>query len=377
MQADESQPHKILSKELTDVLIRVGVVAILVYWCLVVVGPFVGVLLWALILAMTLYPLHQRLANRIGGAQGRAATLVVLSGWLLIGLPIVLLGSSFASQVHEVHAAFSNNTVSVNPPASSVADWPLVGEKVYQLWSDAAQDLPALLERLQPQLGNLSKALLSQAASTAGSVALFLVSLAIAGVMMAYGESGSRAMLRILRRLAGEEKGASMHRLSTATTRSVATGVLGVALIQAVLLGIGFIWGGVPAAGVLAVIALVLGIAQVPALVVSIPAIGYIWWSSGDASLHNILVTIYLLVATLADNVLKPMLLGRGVDAPMPIILMGAIGGMISAGIIGLFVGAVVLAVGYQLFMAWTAEVDAPANAPTVPAGNEQTPKAS
>ena len=359
MHAAEERGPRLSSKELMDVLIRVGVLAVLVVWISRVIDPFVSLLLWALILAVTLYPLHQMLAQRIGGRQGRAATLLVLAGLLLIGVPTVMLGSSFAGQVHDLHTAFREGGVSIEPPAASVAEWPVVGEQVYEAWSEAASDLPAFLEKLQPQLGNFSKFLLAQAASTAGAVALFLVSLIVAGIMMAYGRSGSDAMLRILRRLTGETKGPRIHKLATATTRSVASGVLGVAFIQAILLGLGFLWAGIPGAGILAIVALVLGIAQVPALVVSIPAIAYIWWS-GDASLGNILVTIYLIAATLADNVLKPMLLGRGVDAPMPVILLGAIGGMVAAGIIGLFIGAVVLAVGYQVFMAWVDEVELP-----------------
>ena len=121
------------------------------------------------------------------------------------------------------------------------------------------------------------------------------------------------------------------------------------------ILGIGFIWAGVPGAAVWALLVLLLGIAQLPALIVIVPVIGYIWWSS-DATTMNIVYTIYLLVGGLADNVLKPMLLGRGVEAPMPVILLGALGGMVASGMIGLFIGAVLLAVGYQIFMNWVAE---------------------
>jgi predicted PurR-regulated permease PerM len=134
-------------------------------------------------------------------------------------------------------------------------------------------------------------------------------------------------------------------------------GVVGVAFIQALLLGLGFMAAGVPGAGVLAILVLMLGILQLPALVLSLPVIAYIWWS-GDSGVMNVVWTVYLLVAGMADNVLKPLLLGRGVEAPMPIILLGALGGMVSAGLIGLFVGAVVLALGYVIFMAWVAEGD-------------------
>jgi predicted PurR-regulated permease PerM len=134
-------------------------------------------------------------------------------------------------------------------------------------------------------------------------------------------------------------------------------GVIGVAFIQALLLGVGFLLAGVPFAGLLALIVMLVGIVQLPALIVSLPVIGFLWWSGGEVT-HNVIWTLYLLIAGMADNVLKPLLLGRGVDAPMPVILIGALGGMVSAGIVGLFIGAVLLAVGYQLFMDWVNRPD-------------------
>jgi predicted PurR-regulated permease PerM len=131
--------------------------------------------------------------------------------------------------------------------------------------------------------------------------------------------------------------------------------VLGVALIQAILLGVGFMLAGVPAAGLLALIVLLLAIMQLPATLVSLPVILWLWNSGDGGTVMNVIWTVYFVLAGLADNVLKPMLLGRGVDAPMPVILIGALGGMVSSGFIGLFTGAVILAVGYQIFMQWVA----------------------
>jgi predicted PurR-regulated permease PerM len=197
---------------------------------------------------------------------------------------------------------------------------------------------------------------------------------------MAFGESGSAAIRRIFTRLSGLERGPKLQTLATATIRSVAAGVVGVAFIQALLLGIGFILAGLPAPGILALIAFILGIVQVPALVVSLPAVAYLWWAGGDGgTVANVLLTVYLLIATLADNVLKPILLGRGVEAPMPVILIGALGGMVSFGMIGLFTGPVILAMGYVVFMEWvdarypgfgTAPAQTAAAAETPPVGN-------
>lgn len=358
MQADITFIRKALSKDLMEILIRFSLIAFLVVMSVKIFSPFLALMLWAVILAVTLYPLHQRAAKRLGGKQGWAATVVVVSGLLLIGVPTAMLGGSTADFIHETHTAFENNTITIKQPPPSVAEWPVIGNKLHGLWSQAANDLPALLQKMQPQLGNFSKSMLSFVGGAASGMFQFLFSLIIAGIMMAFGQSGSAVMLKIIRRLTGPAKGEQLYQLSTATIRSVSMGVIGVAFIQALLLGIGFVWADVPAAGLLAILVLIFGIAQIPAVIFSIPVIAYVWWS-GDSTMSNVFFTIYFLLAGFADNVLKPLLLGRGVDAPMPIILLGALGGMVSAGLIGLFVGAVFLALGYVVFMDWIADGEA------------------
>ncbi len=368
MPLDDKTFRKLLSKDLMDLIIRVGLIAFVVVMSVRIFAPFAALMLWALILAVALYPLHRGLVARIGGRQGTSATLLVVAGLLLIGIPTVMLGSSFADRVQEVYLGLENQTLTIPQPKPAVAEWPLIGERVFDAWSGAARDLPEFLEEHEPQIKNLSGKLLSAAASTAAGVLQFLGALIIAGIMMAYGEGGSRAMQRIANRLAGPSEGPRVYGLSTATIRSVATGVIGVAFIQALLLGIGFIMAGVPGAGVLAVVVLLIGIMQLPALIISLPVIAYLWMAGDASTTINIIFTVYLLLAGSVDNVLKPLLLGRGVDVPMPIVLIGALGGMVSAGIIGLFVGAVLLGVGYQLFMGWVDNPDDTTAAPDDPA---------
>jgi predicted PurR-regulated permease PerM len=353
MQLDSSSLRKCLTEDLMNTVIQIGLIVFLIVMCARIFAPFSGIILWGLILAVALYPLHKGIAKRFGGRQGRAATVLVLFGLLVIGVPTVMLGNSFATHVIESYDSFKDGSYTVKQPNPSIADWPIIGEKIYNTWNKAADDLPKYLKENQPQVEKLSKSIFSSAVNTAQGILLFLVSLIIAGIMMAYGESGANAIQRIFSRVVGPIKGVSLQKLSTATIRSVATGVIGVAVIQALLLGVGFLLAGVPAAGVLALITVFLGIAQLPALILTIPVIAYMW-SAGDASTtSNIIFSIYLLVAGTSDAILKPLLLGRGVNAPMPIILIGALGGMVTGGIIGLFIGAVLLTVGYKVFMAW------------------------
>ena len=358
MQMDYSAFQKLLSKNFTDAMIRIGLIVFLVVMCFRIFAPFANLMLWALILAITLYPLHQRLAKYLRGRQGRASVIIVLAGILLIAVPTAMIGGSFAKYIHRAYTAYENDSITIKQPDPKVAEWPLIGERVYKSWSKAANNLPVFIKENKGQLENISKRILSAAANTAGSLLVFVGAFVIAGVIMAFGESSSNTMQNIFNRLTGKERGPQLKNLSTATVRSVASGVIGVAFIQALLLGVGFIMAGIPAAGVLAVIVMLLGIMQLPALLISLPAIAYLWWLGDASTVINIFLSIYLVVAGMADNVLKPILLGRGVDAPMPVILLGALGGMVSSGIIGMFIGAVLLAVGYQIFMEWVNYVE-------------------
>jgi predicted PurR-regulated permease PerM len=355
------------SSRLLDVLIRAALIGVLAVLCYRVFAPFLTLMVWAVILAVTLYPLHRALARRIGGRQGLAATIVVIIGGLLIVTPSAVLMNSFGSSVLHFVTAVRQNTLEIPVPPERVQEWPIVGERIHGVWSRAHTDLPGLVESMQPKIGELARKALSVVASIGLGILGFLASFIVAGILMAYGEAGARGSRAIFERIVGIERGESFVRLSTATIRAVAQGIIGIAFVQAILVGLALLLAGVPWAGVLAAITLVLSVAQVPALIVILPAIGYIWSSGNYGNGAAVVHTIVLLLAGMADNVLKPLMLGRGVDAPMPVILLGALGGMATGGIGGMFVGATLLALGYQIFMQWVA---------TNPDSNAAVPKA-
>lgn len=356
MQPDSAKENGLTSKTFIDAMIRIGLIAALTFYCVQVFSPFLIIMLWGLILAIMLYPLHQILANRMGDRQGRASTLLVVALCVLLVVPSVIFGNSLVGHIQGIHTAVTNNELTIEKPGPKVAEWPIIGKRVYTAWSKASDNLPEFLDDYKEQLRDLSRKALKAAKSVLGAVFQFIGALIIAGIMMAWANPGSNAMKQILIRMAGPDKGAQLQTLSVATVRSVATGVLGVALIQAILFAIGFTLAKIPGASILALIVLLMGIIQLPAAIVALPVIIYMW-TAGDASVVvNIGFTIYFVLAGLSDNVLKPMLLGRGVEAPMPIILIGALGGMVSGGFIGLFLGPILLAIGYQIFMAWVNE---------------------
>ena len=366
------EPERPIESRLLDVLIRAGLVFALAFLCFKVFAPFLTLMVWALILAVAIYPLHRRLARRLGGRQGLAATLIVLLAAVVIVAPTAALMSHFGDSVRGLVQAVQTNTLQVPPPRAGVESWPLVGKKLHAAWYQAHTDLPAVVANLQPKMGQLMRSALGMVASMALGVLGFLAAFIIAGIVMAFGEAGARSSEKIFARIVGRERATEFAKLCTATIRAVAQGVIGVALIQAIVIGLTLLVAGVPFAGVLALVVLVLGIAQIPALLVTIPAIVYIWASGDYSSGLAIVYTIILGIGGIADNFLKPLMLGRGVDAPMPVILLGALGGMATAGILGLFVGATLLALGYQLFMHWVSPP--PATVPTALAGPSAAP---
>ncbi len=361
-----------LSRRLLDVFIRVGLVLALVLLCYLIFSPFLTMMLWAVILAITIYPLHQMLARGIGGRQGLAATLVVLIAVGVIVTPTIMLASQFADSTQDLVKSVRDNTLQIPAPSEKIAALPIVGKKVHATWSQAHDDLPTLVRSMQPKLGELATKALGIVAGLGGGLLLFLASFVIAGIMMAYGDPGARAMKDIFERIFGIARGEEFAKLSTDTVRAVASGVIGIACIQALIIGVSLMIAGVPFAGVLAVVVLMFGVAQLPAVIVTLPVIGWIWASGTYDTGPAVVYTVVLFVGGLADNVLKPLMLGRGVDAPMPVILIGALGGMATGGILGMFIGATVLALGYQIFMRWVA--DNPERAQRAAAGGSPSP---
>jgi predicted PurR-regulated permease PerM len=344
-----------LASILLDVLIRAGLILAMAMLCYKVLSAFLTLTVWALILAVTLYPLHQSLASKLGGKQGLAATLLVVVGIVLLVVPTAVLMSSLGDSVQQLVHDVQSNALQIPAPRPGIETWPVIGKQLYDVWSKAHADLPALVQSMQPKIGALAKMALGFVASIGGGLLQFLASFIIAGIIMAFGQSGGRGSRAIFERIIGHARGSELASLSTATIRAVAQGVIGVAFLQAIIVGLAMLVAGVPWAGVLAMIVLILGIAQVPALLVTLPAIVYIWSSGAYSTAAAIAYTVVLFLSGMADNVLKPLMLGRGVDAPMPVILLGALGGMATAGILGMFVGATLLTLGYQIFMGWVA----------------------
>ena len=349
-----SSEDRAFHKRALETSIRIGLIALLVIWCFEVVRPFIQPIVWGIILAIAIHPAYLRLGRVMGGRERLAATSLVVGSLLLLIVPSVMITTSLVESATELAGKLREGEVKIPPPPTAVADWPIIGGGLHALWAEASRDLEAALRQAQPLLKAIGRWMLSGGATAGFGIVMFALSIVIAGVLLSYGEQATDTARRIARRLV-DERGDELVRLTGDTVESVTRGILGVALIQGLLAGIGMLVAGVPAAGLWALLVLLMAVVQIPTVLILGPIIVYVFATSSTTI--AVLFAIWSLAVGFSDNVLKPMLLGRGVDVPTLVIFMGAIGGFILQGIIGLFAGAVVLSVGYTLFKAWLEDV--------------------
>ena len=347
-----SQQREFVANAL-EATVRIGVLLLLVAWCFSIVQPFVIPIVWGVIIAVAEYPGYLKLRAWLGGRATTAATLVAVLGLLVLLVPAVMLSDTLVDGAHGLAKGLQEGTLTVPPPPESVKGWPLVGESLSAFWAQASQNLAATAAKIAPQLKAAGGWLLSTAAGAGFGVLQFIIAIIIAGALLAHSESAGDFAQAVAVRLAGE-KGEEFAKLSEAIVRSVTKGILGVALIQAILAGIGFTVMGIPGAGLWALLCLLLSTVQIGIVPITLPILIYVF-ATAD-TVPAVLFLIWSIIVGSLDNVLKPILLGRGVEVPMAVIFVGAIGGFISSGIIGLFVGAVVLVLGYKLLLAWVYE---------------------
>ena len=333
-----------------EIAIRLGLIFLILAWCLQILTPFISIIVWGAIIAVALHVPFLKLIEKLGGRRKLAVTLIVVLGIAIILVPVISLSSSMVDGATKLGTQVSEGSIHIAAPPEYVKEWPIIGEKTYNFWLQSSQDLRAVLEQYPHQLAALGKKMLGAAAGVGAGVLQFIVSFLIAAVFLLNAEGARASMLRLANRLTADQ-GEELLDMSVSTIRSVAVGVIGIAFIQALLGGLGMMFAGVPAAGLLAIVILVFAIAQLPPLLVLGPVAFYVF--SAENTTVAMIFLVWSILVSFSDAVLKPLFLGRGVDVPMLVILLGAIGGMITSGIVGLFVGAIILALGYKLLQAW------------------------
>ena len=344
--------NQINTKNFYDIMIRLAALALIVVWSFMIIFPFVSILLWAFILALALMPLHHSLSSALKGKPKIAATIIVLSGLVIILVPGWLFLDSIIDGAKDLKSNFDAGTLPVPPPSENVKSWPLIGNAVYSAWSSASASLDQTIMQYKDQIITYGTALVKGLMSTLSGGLQMIASFIIAGFLLVIPGVGE-SIRKFFRRLVGE-KGDEFSDVTVKIVGNVVKGVLGVAFIQAFIVGIGFLLAGVPYPGLWTLLVLMLAILQIPPTLVVIPVIVYLF--STLNTIPAILWSVFLFLGGMSDNVLKPILLGKGAPVPMLVIFLGVIGGFMLSGFIGLFTGAIVVSIAYKMLVSWINE---------------------
>ena len=341
--------------DLTRSVLAIVALAALIGGSLWVLSPFIPALIWAVTIVVTTWPLMTRVEKLLWGRRGLAVTVMTLALLLLFFVPLTLAIMTVLNNVDTISGWIKlASNLKGNEPPSWLVSLPVVGPRAASFWADLVQHgADPLLGKVMPYVGTVAGRVLKEA-GLIGSIGIqFLLSVLLCAVLYAYGEAGARAVLRFARRLAGEQ-GVRMTRLAAASVRGVALGVVVTAVVQSVLAGLGLALVGVPAVPLLTALMFLLALAQIGVIPVLLPAVIWLYWNGQIGWAIGLL--IWTVVVSTLDNFMRPWLIKKGADLPFLLIFVGVVGGLIAFGLIGIFVGPVVLAVTYTLFDAWTSE---------------------
>ena len=337
-------------RRIIDLIVRLLALSLLVYWCFLALEPFFSLMIWASVLAISLYPSFKKIKGWIKGKNTLAAVIITIVLLAILIVPPAWLIVSTGSDVKVLAENVKSGEIAIPPPTENVQEFPVIGKQVYHIWSLASTDLQAAVVQYQEQIKTTGAKLVAMVAGTATGLLLLAAAIIISGVLLAFAIPLGKFARVMFVRLAGPE-GVELATMAENTVRNVTRGILGVAFIQSMLAGIGMAVAGVPLAGLWTVLCFFLAVVQISMLPVSIGVIIYAW--SNFSTTAALLLTIWMLLVGISDNILKPIMLGKGAAVPMLVVFLGAIGGFIHSGFIGLFTGAIMLSLGYKLFMEW------------------------
>jgi predicted PurR-regulated permease PerM len=333
-----------------ELAIKLAALGALLYFAFVLIHPFSSIIVWSAIVTAALYPAFDWLARRLWGSRRLAAFLITILTLLIVIAPAGWLARNLIQTFQELSTQFDWSSISLPPPPESVKGWPLIGNWVYQFWNNASADLSHAVEPIATELKPMGGILLRGAAETGTETLKFFAAVIVAGFLLPLGPSLARGVKNFSRHLA--TRGEEFVNLAGATIRAVSLGVVGISVVQALLVGIGLNVAGVPRASLISSAILICGIIQIGPWIVLIPLI--IWsWAVMDIT-TALVITAYMSAVTLLGVFLQPVVMGRGLQTPIPVTFVGVIGGAIAYGISGLFLGPIVLAVCWELLAAWT-----------------------
>jgi predicted PurR-regulated permease PerM len=346
---NKNSHHHDVSRSL-EVTIKVGLVIGLIYLCYLIIHPFLLLALWSVIIAVTVYPMHKSLGKAIKNHFKTSAILITALMLLILIVPIAILGTNMAEAVMWALKMAESKQPILPAPPPEVESWPIIGSTLFNLWQDAYQNMVGFAQAHSDQLVEGFKWLLKALTGAGFGLVLFLGSIIVSGLLLIFADKATPFIFILAERLMGK-LGQKAVEDATATVKSVVKGILGIAFLQSVMAGLGFLVAGVPGAGLWAFLGFLLCIVQIGIGPVVIPVLIWVFFKMSLTTF--ILLAIWSAIILVIDNILKPILLGRKSPAPMVVVFLGAIGGFIYFGIIGLFAGAVILSLGYNLFLIW------------------------
>ena len=354
------QPGDLRSAPVVELALRLGALGLLLYLALTLIQPFVAVAIWSIVIAVALYPAYEPLARWLGGRRRLAAALMTIASLVVIIGPATWLALGLIDSLRAISSDVDFSALTLPAPPAAIRGWPLVGEPIYQFWELASTNLREAFAKIAPHLKPLGGILLGVAAETGTGMLKFFAAIIVAGFLFAPAPTLVETLRTFARRLLSD-RGEEFVALAGATIRAVSRGVIGISVLQALLAGIGLTVAGVPGASLLTSAVLILGIIQIGPTVVLAPLVIWSWFAMDTTA--ALLFTLYIVPINLMDNVLKPLVMGRGLRTPMLVILLGVIGGTLAYGITGLFLGPIVLAVIWELMATWIREHDGEAEA--------------
>jgi predicted PurR-regulated permease PerM len=332
--------------------IGLALIASLAAACVAITAPFIIPMLWGTILAVSTWPLYRRLRDALGGHRKTAATIMATLLLLVMASPIALLIASLADNADAIGALVGDlrNLERPSPPAW-LATLPVVGPAIDAFWRQATANVGGLLEQAQPYVAGATGWLLARGADLGLALLEFLVAIVIAGILYVTGEPAMAILRRFVGRIGNEEQVALLD-LAGRTIRGVAIGVIGTALVQGTVATVGLLVAGTPAPVLLGFAVFMTAVVQLPTAVTLLPVAGWFFWH-GQTWQAVFLSVWALAVVNTIDNFVRPVLISQGANLPFLLIVVGVVGGLLTWGFIGIFLGATLLAVGYTLFRNW------------------------
>jgi predicted PurR-regulated permease PerM len=356
MKQNNSNLNNFNFEKIADTIIRLGVLFLLIGWCYDILKPFVLILIWAIVIAIAFSPIYESVVRLFRGKKIFATIFLALVLLSLLVVPSILVSQSLYEEINNFSKSYQAGEHLIPPPGESTKDWPTITKPILEIWKSASEDVSKVVFKYSDQLKMVGEWLLLTFAGIGKGILQFIVSIIISMGLLLYSESLTKVSKSVFTKLIGSN-GEHYALITVATIRNVVKGFLGVALIQSLMVGVGFFMAGVPFAGILTILCLILAIIQVGIGPIAIPAVIYMF-SVTDTATATILA-IWIGITLIADNILKPIFLGRGnPPAPMLVIFLGAIGGFLYNGFIGLFLGAVILTLGYKFFLSWIEMID-------------------